>query len=69
MNDARATSLSLPAVKPATVMVHLGRVSVGGLFSEWRMEDCYFGNEIFGDRDVSVMPNFGVGGVGGRKSH
>ena len=42
VNDARATSLSLPVVKPATVMVHLGRVLVGGWFWEWRTEGCCF---------------------------
>ena len=51
MNDASATSLSLPAVKPATVMVHLGSVLVGEWSGDRRTEDCHFGNEILGDRD------------------
>ena len=49
VNDARATSLLLLAVKPATVMVHLGRVLVGdgGMV--------VLGTRVLGNRDVCVM--------------
>lgn len=73
MNDASATSLSLPAVKPATVMVHLGSVLVGEWSGDRRTEDGCFGNENFGDRDVfrdaKELCSESFEGGDGRESH